>query len=523
MIRLLCILLILVLIQIKAHAQKPVFAKEWEKVLGSATWEYGNFNMLSKDSSGNFYVAGHSSGKYPSGTKTDHNCYSFDSTTTPVDIWVTKVDANGNIMWDRTLGGVLDDGFSYSFSDNKNNVYIIGVSNSKPDCEKTEPRYSKKQDWWIVKLNESNVVQWDKRLGDIWDDKTYCGAMTPDNKLLIGGYSNGYIPGGDVTDTFVGFIDIWIVKMDTNGTKIWDNNYGSSSWDLVYNILPISDSKYLITGSTNGTYYGPSYGDVSDSSFSLVFDSTYWKYDNWLLLIDSAGNKIWDRRYGCLKADDYALCAALSSNGNVAIGATLGMASLQGNFYPCNDGIQDTLPRGWIDSWVYVIDTANGDILKQRRFGGNVNEQVIQILTTNDGGYLCVCHSNSDSSFEKSENRKVNLADPNNYDFWLVRMDSNLNIIWDKTIGSGKRDETPSVILLDDSTFILAGVVTAGNSGDVGAPLYDSIISNAYDFWISKWHIVNPSNIEEINHYSFSLYPNPTTDIFVHHFTKHKK
>ncbi|MBK8845542.1 MAG: hypothetical protein IPO27_02860 [Bacteroidetes bacterium] len=60
--------------------------------------------------------------------------------------------------------------------------------------------------------------------------------MIPDNKLLIGGYSNGYIPGGDVTDTFVGFIDIWIVKMDTNGTKIWDNNYGSSSWDYAGNI-----------------------------------------------------------------------------------------------------------------------------------------------------------------------------------------------------------------------------------------------------------------------------------------------
>ncbi|MBK8845541.1 MAG: T9SS type A sorting domain-containing protein [Bacteroidetes bacterium] len=271
--------------------------------------------------------------------------------------------------------------------------------------------------------------------------------------------------------------------------------------------------KYLISGTTNGTYSGPSYGDVSDSSFSLVFDSTYWKYDNWLLLIDSAGNKIWDRRYGCLKADDFAICAALSSNGNIAIGSNLGMASLQGNFYPCNDGIQDTLPRGYLDIWGYVIETAKGNMLKQRRIGGNSQDQIWQIIATTDGGYLCVCLSTSDSSFEKSENRKVNLADPNNYDFWLVRMDSNLNIIWDKTIGSGKRDETPSLILLNDSTFILAGVVTAGNSGDVGAPLYDSLINDAHDFWVSKWHIVNPSNIDELNRYSFNLYPNPIKDI----------
>ncbi|MBK8845543.1 MAG: hypothetical protein IPO27_02865 [Bacteroidetes bacterium] len=143
MTRILYILLVVILIQLKAHAQKPVFAKEWEKVLGSSTWEFGNLNMLSKDSSGSFYVAGLSEGLYPSGTKTNHNCSSIDSNLASADIWVTKLDANGNIMWDRSLGGEQDEGFNYSFSDNKNNIYLIGSSNSKRLRKKTEPRYSK--------------------------------------------------------------------------------------------------------------------------------------------------------------------------------------------------------------------------------------------------------------------------------------------------------------------------------------------------------------------------------------------
>ncbi|MBK8846873.1 MAG: T9SS type A sorting domain-containing protein [Bacteroidetes bacterium] len=270
----------------------------------------------------------------------------------------------------------------------------------------------------------------------------------------------------------------------------------------------------MIIGSSNGTKSG----DMHDSSFSHILINNF-RYDNWIIKIDSAGNKIWDKRYGCWTADDYHTGASLlNTDGDVVIGALLGEYSGPMGSYPCNDGVADTIARGIDDAWIYKIDTADGHIVNERRFGGDKGEAIIQIKELTDKGYIIALKTNSNAGFEKSENRiGFNQQNVNNYDIWLVRMDSAFNIIWDKTLGTDAYDWGPNVIPLNDSTFIVSAIIEKGNSFDVGLPMFDTVAFGTGwlrgDIWVSKWYIPNPAKVQEMSLASFNLHPNPVKDI----------
>ncbi|MBK8846869.1 MAG: T9SS type A sorting domain-containing protein [Bacteroidetes bacterium] len=96
-------------------------------------------------------------------------------------------------------------------------------------------------------------------------------------------------------------------------------------------------------------------------------------------------------------------------------------------------------------------------------------------------------------------------------------MDSSFNIIWDKTIGTEGFEHDPDIIVLSDSSFIMACQVELGNNYDVGLPMFDTVAFGTGwqrgDIWVSKWYIPNPAQVQEMSLASFNLYPNPVKDI----------
>ncbi|MBK8846870.1 MAG: hypothetical protein IPO27_10140 [Bacteroidetes bacterium] len=373
-------------------------------MFGSEGVEFSYRNsIIVSDINGNIYLATTSVSGAASGNKFDPSCSIVDSIT-EADIWLVKLDSAGNQIWDWAIGGLeWEEINSIMMSNDKNKIILAGGSNSDISCEKSQGRYDPYHDTWLIEVDLDSNVIWDKRYGSVYKERVYTGAITNNGNIIIAGESEAFSPNLDVTDTNVGFFeDIWLLKLDSLGNKLWDQKYGSTLSDYAQALVPLSDEQFLIVASTPGQKSG----DLSDSSFSAMFDPTYYKLDNWILKIDANGNKIWDNRYGCLMADDAPSGAALlNSDGNVVIGAQLGLSSLQGNFYPCNDGVADTTPRGAWDAWIYKIDTADGHIISERRFGGDRNDVIRQIRQTSDKGYLLACTSNSNASFEKSENR----------------------------------------------------------------------------------------------------------------------
>ncbi|MBK8846874.1 MAG: hypothetical protein IPO27_10160 [Bacteroidetes bacterium] len=78
---------------------------------------------------------------------------------------------------------------------------------------------------WTISIDLDSNVIWDKRLGNTIEDEFFCGDVAPDGSIILAGYSLAYYPNFDVTDTNVGFFeDYWVVKLDSLGNKIWDEN-----------------------------------------------------------------------------------------------------------------------------------------------------------------------------------------------------------------------------------------------------------------------------------------------------------
>nr|MBK9649827.1 hypothetical protein [Bacteroidota bacterium] len=98
-------------ISLRVNAQAPVFNKVWEKMCGSEGFEQiVGVKFMHADDSGNIYISATTASGVPSGTKYDPSCYVYDTVPTS-EIWIFKLDSNGNQIWDRALGGIEENYF----------------------------------------------------------------------------------------------------------------------------------------------------------------------------------------------------------------------------------------------------------------------------------------------------------------------------------------------------------------------------------------------------------------------------
>ena len=103
------------------------------------------------------------------------------------------------------------------------------------------------KDYWIVKLNSSGNLQWQKSLGGSYDDWANSIAPTPDGGYIVAGQSASN--DGDITGHH-GYWDYWIVKLDASGNLQWQKSLGGSSSEYAYSIAPTPDGGYIVAGSS---------------------------------------------------------------------------------------------------------------------------------------------------------------------------------------------------------------------------------------------------------------------------------
>jgi hypothetical protein len=129
-----------------------------------------------------------------------------------VDIWAVKTDANGNKIWDKTIGGKGDDS-PWCVKETMDGGYIIaGSSTSGISGDKTDSCRGD-YDFWIIKLNSAGKVQWDKTIGGNDRDEVKSVVEIKKNHFVIAGiaFSDKL---GDKTDSTRGTPDYWIVYLN---------------------------------------------------------------------------------------------------------------------------------------------------------------------------------------------------------------------------------------------------------------------------------------------------------------------
>jgi len=205
------------------------------------------------------------------------------------DAWVIKLDKNGNKIWDKTFGGKLYDD-AYSIVQTKDGGYVV--------AGKTYSFGHGKSDVWVIKLDKNGNKIWDKTFGGKLYDEAYSIVQTKDGGYVVAGWTRNFGHGK---------ADAWIIKLDKNGNKIWDKTFGGKLDDGAYSIVQTKDGGYVVAGRTWSFGHG--------------------KMDAWIIKLDKDGNKIWDKTFGGklndapwaitqTKSGGYAIAGATESFGN---------------------------------------------------------------------------------------------------------------------------------------------------------------------------------------------------------------
>ncbi len=217
--------------------QRTIGGTSQEKLLSIAQTKDGGY-ILGGSSSSNKTVA-NSKGKLDEFGKSEN-------AKGNLDYWIVKLDSQGKKEWDKTLGGKYYDELK-SIEQTQDEGFILGgYSNSPISGDKTEANIGQ-GDYWVIKLNQDGLIQWQRTLGGDKDDNLFALTQTKDNGFIVGGSSNSSATDAK-SETSKNGSDFWILKLDVIGNVQWQETYDYGKYDMLSSIVENIDGTFLIGG-----------------------------------------------------------------------------------------------------------------------------------------------------------------------------------------------------------------------------------------------------------------------------------
>jgi len=333
------------------------------------------------------------------------------------------------ITWQQCYGtSTLDRAFGIAPTENG---YMFAIEVQSGDGL---TNYHGLYDIWIVNIDSTGEMLWEKCFGG-------SGYDTP-RKIINKGNNEYYVLGGssstdgDVQSYNHGNSDIWVVKINGQGDLLWEKCYGSPMPDGPRDMILTPDGGFAMLARIRA-----SGGDVSNY---------YGSNDNWIAKCDSLGNIEWEITLGNDGLDN-GISMMINSAGNIMM---IGAAQWHGGLVEC-------YPDGeWADVWIVELDM-QGNILAQYCYGGSHYDLGYMIIELDDG-YAFVASTNS------NDGDVSGLHDPSGYygDIWVVRLNQQMEIVWQKCIGGYDVDHPNYITQTEDGGFVVIGT-TRSNNGDV--------------------------------------------------------
>jgi len=265
------------------------------------------------------------------------------------DVWVVKLDMMGNFAWQKAFGGISTE-FGQAIGQSIDGGYILVGLTYSNDGDVSGNHGS--SDVWIIKLDETGNLIWQKTLGGSGEDSGNAILQTSDGGYTVTGYTESN--DGDVSGNHGGF-DAWVVKLDIMGNFAWQKAFGGSGMDKAVDIEQTSDGGYIMTGFTESND-----GDISGN---------YGSADMWVLKVDVIGNLLWQKTLGGANIDIAYAVQQTSDEGFILAGSS---DSNNGHVFG-NHGLQDTwvvklglgtvgLDDGFANSFTIAPNPTHGSI-----------------------------------------------------------------------------------------------------------------------------------------------------------------
>lgn len=314
-------------------------------------------------------------------------CFMLILTIIPIS--QANIHNNTNKMdntWMKTFGRFFNDEIGVSVQQTNDGGYVVVGAKSMSLFDIHGNR-----DMWLMKFDETGSIVWDKTYGGLDNDVGSSVQQTLDGGYIITGYTESYSEGKK---------DVWLVKTDENGDKLWEKTFGYSNFDSGSMVRQTSDGGYIVVGDVN----------TSGGGLGYVL----------LIKVDTDGEFLWVRSYG-EKGHNYAdEILQTQDEGYIIIGSSW---------------VRDETDT--YDIWLIKVDKY-GDVMWDNKFYRSDSDHGWSIDQTDDGGYIIVGETDHASDEDK---------------VWLLKTDENGNMIWDK-IFEGRGFSVKQTL---DGGYIIAG------------------------------------------------------------------
>jgi len=361
------------------------------------------------------------------------------------DIWLVKLDSTGKVEWEKSYRGSGSDNLNTLVATPYGGYLVGGSSSSSKEGDKSQVSRGK-EDYWVLWIDRRGNITGDQTYGSNGRDLLREIVPTADGNFLLCGMSDGD-RSGEKSQQGNGLMDYWIVKINQYGTKLWDRSLGGDGLDMLSTAISTEDGGFLLGGLSTSQ----AKGDKSKSTGIPEF---------WLVKVDEAGNRQWDQ----IDSGNFLSTIHRTQDGGYLIGG-----SARGELGASNaHGYQLTR-----------LD-AKGNSKWKRVYRGPGEDNFRGLIPTADGGYILAGSSNSPQGGDKSQNAQ-------RYDLWLIKVDKLGKKQLDWTYGGIGDDYCASIVSMDNG-FILTGESNSPPGGDKS-----EAAKGETDFWVLRIDTPRPT------------------------------
>ncbi len=420
------------------------------------------------------------------------------------DIFVLKLDASGNFLWAKAIGGTFTELGNSITTDASGNVYLTGsfqgTVDFDPGINTMDLTSNGADDIFVLKLDASGDFLWAKAIGGDGGDGG--NSLTTDasgNVYVTGWFQNtvDFDPGAGVVEiTVPGLADMFVLKLDASGEFVWaiSNQFTSAGegdhpngWGLGYAITADDSGNILLTGKFSGTVdFDPGEGTVNlsspDSNISGIF----------VQKLDASGNLIWVKSMEGTIVTGSTQMSRGNSIGTDASGNVYLTGAFRGNvdFDPgAGEMILTPIGSTYADIFVQKLNSS-GELLWVKAMRGTGNKSGKSISIDSYGNVYLTGYFWGDVDFDPADaTTELLSSNPmNKLDIFVQKLDASGNLLWVYAMGGTDHDFGNSIIanVLGEVYVTGSFKFTADFDPDATGELNMTTANNSTDFFVQK-------------------------------------
>ena len=309
-------------------------------------------------------------------------------------------EASDNILWQKTYGGGDEDVIQDLIITNDDYLITVGSSSSWGDAW---------QSIWVMKLdsqgnNISNIFEGEKNY-----NLANSIVFTEDGNFIVAGERN-WLHCSSCNEQG----RAWIAKINPDLHIIWEKYLGDDKNNSIEHIFPVGHQGFVLSGLTQ--------------------KSKNDKFNAWFAFLDWEGKYLWSKEFDNLFQDKATCILYLEEKGFLVAGHS------QSSYMDKSD------------AWILKL-TMDGNIEWEKHFIGSGINVINRIISSVDSGILAVGYTSSKGAGWQ--------------DAWVIQLDKDGNLEWEKTFGGDKKDIIVSAIKTDKNKYLLAGNTSSSGKGKI--------------------------------------------------------